>query len=151
MYIRKLKLNDIVEHQEDIYKLLIICFKNTYKLEISNDVIDKKYIGLINYIESGRAYIFGAIDDEALIGFLWGYPVHTPVETVFHVAYISVVETKRRLGIGQKLMNEAEKLCKELGLNQMELIVGAENSSALSFYKQSGYIIDRYCLRKDLE
>lgn len=149
MYIRKLKLNDIVEYREDIYELLTICFKHTYKLEISNDVIDKKYIGLINYIESGKAYIFGAIEDEALIGFLWGYPVSTPVETVFHVAYISVIETKRRCGIGQKLITEAEKVCKELGLNQVELIVGAENFSALSFYKQSGYLIDRYCLRKD--
>lgn len=151
MYICKLQLNDIIEHEDSICKLLMICFQSTYEKKVLDKVIIEKYAGLKKYIQAGNAYTFGAIEDNSLIGFLWGYPVITPIETVFHVAYISVLESGRRLGIGVKLIEAAEKECRDLGLGRVELIVGAENRVALDFYNHCGYKPDRYYLRKDVK
>jgi len=150
MYIQKLDVNDISNHQAELKELLRICFQNTYEDEVFDELIDGKYIGLVEYVRSRKAHTFGAIKDDKLIGFLWGYPVETPMETVFHVAYIAVLENGRRLGIGRLLLNEAEKECKTLGLNHVELIVGAENKSALHFYDNCGYTADRYYMRKEV-
>lgn len=150
MYIRKLNVDDIVNHHVEVKELLKICFQNTYEDEILDEVIESKYTGLIDYVRSGKAHTFGAIKEESLIGFLWGYPIDTPMETVFHVAYISVMEAGRRLGIGQSLLGQAEKECMMMELNHIELIVGAENISALNFYDYCGYRANRYYMRKEV-
>ena len=83
-----------------------------------------------------------------MLGFLWGYPIDTPIETVFHIAYISVEERSRGRGIGRQLLEEAEKICKQLGLNHVELIVGKKNYDAIRFYNNCEYNVNQYMLRK---
>lgn len=146
--IRKLQIKDIIEYKDSVHELLKICFQITYDEKVFDEVIDGKYMSLINYMKSGKAYTFGAIKKDSLIGFLWGYPVVTPLEIVFHVAYICVLENGRGFGIGRQLIKEAENECKKLGLNHVELIVGANNISALGFYDHCGYKPVRYYLRK---
>lgn len=150
MEIRKLNTNDIITFKDSIYELLTICLQSTYQGEMVESLIDDKYTGLIEYVNEGQAHTFGAIKDASLIGFLWGYPVETPLEKVFHIAYISVLNNGRRMGIGEKLIAEAEKECKRIGLQHVELIVGAENKSAMCFYDYCGYKQDRYYLRKEV-
>lgn len=140
----------IIHYQDDIHELLKMCFESTYEYSISEDIVNEKYLGLINYINADKAYVFGAIDNNHLLGFLWGYPVDTLSETVFHVAYIAIKASERRSGIGQKLLYESEKKCSKLGLKHIELIVGAKNSSALSFYEHCGYKPDRLYMRKEV-
>ena len=153
MEILRLSSNDIVKYKDSVVELLKLCIQYTYETDARSlsGFLDEKYNALINYAETGKAYVFGAVDGGKLTGFLWGYPVETPFETVFHVAYISVLETGRRLGTGQKLLAEAEKQCALLGLKNVELIVGAENASALSFYDHCGYKPCRYYLKKEVE
>lgn len=148
--IRRLQMADVINHKEAIHELLRVCFKSTYGDEVLDTFIDAKYNGLVEYLNKEKAYIFGAINEQSLIGFLWGYPVNTPLETVFHIAYISVLQSGRRIGIGEKLIDKAEKECRKLGLKHVELIVGSDNSSALSFYNHCGYTLSRYYLRKEM-
>lgn len=150
MEIIKLRTDDLKEYKNSIQKLLRICFQSTYKEDDLNETIICKYNGLIEYVETGKACTFGAIEDNCLIGFLWGYPVATPFETVFHIAYISVMESGRRKGVGQKLVEAAEEKCKALGLEHVELIVGVNNVEAMSFYSKCGYKPDRCYLRKEM-
>ena len=147
MEIRKLNAKDIQEHKEKVYEYLEMCIRPTY-IDASPDVINSKIDGLVQYINDRKAYTFGAIENNEMIGFLWGYPVSTFVETVFHVAYIAVGENGRKQGIGDRLMREAEKKAFELGIAHVELIVGANNKGAVSFYNKEGYEPDRLVMRK---
>lgn len=149
MVIRTLNEEDIKTYRESIYELLDICFRLTYET-ISADVIESKIDGLIQHIKDGRAYTIGAIAENQMIAFLWGYPVTTPAEKVFHIAYIAVGENGRRQGIGKKLMHMAESIAKELGLRNVELMVGSKNEGAISFYEKEDYKPDRIIMRKQV-
>ncbi|SEQ24043.1 Ribosomal protein S18 acetylase RimI [Lachnospiraceae bacterium RM5] len=147
MEIRQLSEKDIRKYRKRVYELLEMCLCLTYT-NVRSEVIDSKIDGLIQYINDEKAYTFGAIEENDMIGFLWGYPVSTPFDTVFHVAYIAVSEKGRRQGIGNKLMIEAEKKTMELRIDHVELIVGASNEGSISFYSREGYEPDRLIMRK---
>lgn len=134
-------------YRTEIHEYLKMCFQTTYGK--SDDVlIHSKIDKLVEFINDGKAYVFGAFVEDAMIGFLWGYPVKGPFETVFHIAYIAVAEQGRKKGIGSKLVSAAEKHAKTLGLYHVELIVSSDNYNALEFYTAMGYEQDRYIMRK---
>ena len=148
MEISKLCRADVERHQSTIKELLRICFRSTYETDVKSEILDEKYEGLISYVESGKAFIFGAVDGDSLIGFLWGYPVKTLFEPVFHIAYIAVNEHRRKSGIGKLLLATAEQQARELGLGRMELIVGVSNGRAVEFYQNLGYVAVRNIMCK---
>ena len=149
--IKELNYVDIVENRESIEELLKICFRSTYGRDVKQVVIDEKYNSLAVHVKAENAYVFGCFDEEKLIGFMWGYPVITPFETVFHIAYIALFEYGRRKGIGSKLLYEAEKQAVELGIDRIELIVGATNDKAEEFYKKAGYQTCRNVMAKSIK
>ncbi len=149
--IKKFNYRDVVENKESIEELLRICFRSTYGKEVKQVEIYEKYDSLAEHVKAEKAYVFGCFCEETLIGFMWGYPVKTPFETVFHIAYIAVFEQGRRKGIGSKLLYEAEKQAVELGIDRIELIVGATNDKAEEFYKKTGYQICRNVMAKSIK
>lgn len=147
MQIRLMCSQDIKLHRTEVYSLLNSCFQNTYK-DSNKTLIDTKIDGLIIYLEEGKAYTLGAFVNNTMIGFLWGYPVTGPFETVFHIAYIAVAKNARRQGIGKILMEKIDCIVKELSLDHIELIVGNNNYDAIEFYNSIGYETNRLVLRK---
>lgn len=150
MIIRELEEKDIQTYFDDISEHLRNCFVSSYEDIPTDEFLCGKIVQLKEYIGNHSAFVFGAIDKENLIGFLWGYPMTTPLSEVFHVAYISVKENMRGKGIGHKLISEAEQTAEKLGLKVIELITGEKNQSALHFYYETGYSVDRYVMRKHL-
>ena len=145
--IKQLNAQDASELRDTIYNFLEMCFISTFK-KTDKQLIETKLDGLVKYVKEGKAYLFGAFCEKQMLGFLWGYPVSSPFETVFHIAYISVSENGRRQGIGRNLILAAENQANIIGISKVELIVGANNNSALSFYKKMNYEIDRITLSK---
>lgn len=147
MLIKQLDLSDINEYESEITDCLQTCLEITFQngeCEIAKDKIES----LKTHLERGSAYPFGAFENEVMIGFLWAYPISSPLQEVFHVAYIAVNEASRGRGIGSMLLNAAEKKAQDLGLNYIELIVGAENNGAIMFYSKQGYSMGRHILSK---
>ena len=68
----------------------------------------------------------------------------------------------RHKGYGNYILNETEKILKNLSYEEIELTVAPENDIAINFYKKHGYIqekllkdeygkgIHRYVMRKKL-
>lgn len=59
--------------------------------------------------------------------------------------YIEAIAVKpefRGMGIGSKLLNEAEKILYKKGIEKVRLNVKNSNLKALSFYLKNGYVID---------
>ena len=151
MNILKLCETDIEKYRDDINDLMQICFQETYGQSIDQTILTSKIEGLKEYIRNHRAIVFGAIENEELIGFAWSYPMKDPFETVLHVAYISTKTMYRRQGIGKRLLRKVEEVAKEQAIAHVELIVGAKNKKAIEFYTNCLYSADRYILRKPLE
>lgn len=151
MNVKQLELSDVQLYSESIKELIRICLQSTYTHGVTEELIDEKFEGMCQFIQDGKAYVYGAIISDCLVAFLWGYPMCNPFEEVFHIAYIAVSEQGRRQGIGEKMILAAEAEAKKIGINKVELIVGANNRSALSFYEHCGYSPDRFYLVKDVK
>jgi len=67
---------------------------------------------------------------------------------VGHVISIDVLPENRRLGIGSKLLHEAEERLRAARCHTVILETAVDNASALAFYKRHGYsvakIVPRY-------
>lgn len=150
MTIRVLNSQDIKANEKSVYEYLETCFRITYQ-RTDDTLIGSKVERLIKYLDMGKAFACGAFIEEKMVGFLWGYPVESIFETVFHIAYIAVDKSGQRQGIGKSLLAEAEKQAKKLGLSDVELIVGASNNNAIQFYLNAGYEADRFVMRRGIK
>ena len=150
MEIRKLSNNDVIKYRVALSKLMELCFASTYEKATKESLIDEKINSLLIHTENGSAYPLGAFDNDQLMGFVWAYPVSTPVEIVFHVAYIAVSADAQGNGVGRQLLKAVESTAKSIGLSSIELIVGSRNNQAVQFYLGNDFYEDRLIMRKDL-
>ena len=139
----------VLTHRHEISYLLRLCFQHTF-CESDEALIDSKVESLIQHIRDGNALPFASIDQDTVNGFVWAYPLDTPLGTCIHVGYIAVSEEAQGKGIGHQLLNMVEQKAKEMGIDKTELIVGGNNHQAQRFYAMLGYHMDRLILHKDL-
>lgn len=95
----------------------------------------------------------------ALLGFLVGLIRRGGVG---HVITIDVLPEARRLGVGSRLLAEAERRLESARCSIVQLETAVNNTSALAFYKRHGYFVlktipryypdglDAFALKKDL-
>ena len=88
------------------------------------------------FIEDGSAILIGAFEDNKIIGFIWAYEIK---EETYHVNYYAVNVNNRKLGIGQKLLDELYKIAKQNGIKKVELLVEAHNEIAIKKYKNNEF------------
>jgi len=79
--------------------------------------------------------VLGAFDDDRLAATVmvgqdghrgWAY-------------YLAVSPTRRRAGLGRRVMDEAERWLRDQGAVKVNLMVRHSNAEALGFYQQLGY------------
>jgi ribosomal protein S18 acetylase RimI-like enzyme len=67
------------------------------------------------------------------------------------IYYVSTAPDHRGQGIGQALMEEAERWLAERGIWKVQLLVRADNEQARGFYEKLGYVDTRsICMQKVL-
>lgn len=57
----------------------------------------------------------------------------------------------RRFGLGTKLINKALEYARQKKIKKIDLYVTADNSSAVEFYKNKGFEIERYMMSIDVD
>jgi ribosomal protein S18 acetylase RimI-like enzyme len=60
-----------------------------------------------------------------------------------HIITIDVVEEARRAGVGSALLNAAEENLRGMGVNAVELETPVNNTTAIRFYKEMGYSVEK--------
>jgi ribosomal protein S18 acetylase RimI-like enzyme len=60
-----------------------------------------------------------------------------------HIITIDVVAEARRLGVGSALLNAAEERLLEAGAQAVALETAVNNESAIRFYKEKGYFVEK--------
>jgi ribosomal protein S18 acetylase RimI-like enzyme len=75
--------------------------------------------------------------------------IHRPIRTAD--LGISVLEGRRRQGIGRALMNAAEEWARRRGADRVVLDMSAANAGALAFYRALGYVDHELVLRRSLD
>jgi len=89
--------------------------------------------------EPSFAGLVALVDDE-IVGYLlytFGYDTDRAIRQLF-VLDLLVDESRRRLGLGRRLMEEAGLVCRRQGGAELVWAVYHHNSEALAFYERLG-------------
>lgn len=79
--------------------------------------------------------VFGAIDKGDLVATVMvGHDGHRG-----WVYYLAVPSTRRRAGLGRRMMATAEEWLRDAGVPKLNLMVRTSNRAALGFYERLGY------------
>lgn len=79
-----------------------------------------------------------AVDADQVVGSIMaGYDGHRG-----WISRIAVLQSHRRIGIGEALIREAERRLADLGCVKINLQVVASNSAVLGFYRKCGYVVE---------
>lgn len=79
--------------------------------------------------------VLGAVDDgEVVATAMVGHDGHRG-----WVYYLAVAATRRRQGLGRRMMEAAEGWLRGAGVGKLNLMVRHTNAEAVAFYRQLGY------------
>ena len=63
------------------------------------------------------------------------------------VYYLAVISTRRRVGLGRRMMHEAESWLREQGAVKVNVMIRHGNTDVLGFYDRLGYSDDEVTVR----
>lgn len=145
MDIKKLSSYDCDVHRQTLAQYIFESnnhchYINNYSLtEAESKVFEMK-----EYIKGGKAIVYGAIENEKLMGFVWSYTYPFREDTNrLYVSIIHVNDICRSKGIGNLLLKALEIEAKELGYNAIFLHTEAFNDGAIHFYEREGFTKER--------
>ena len=151
MELKYLKSEDVVTYWEELTQLLQLCFESSHAGSVPATFYEEKLKGLQRYLDEGKAYVVGAVEDGKLLGFCWFYEVGQGFQRRMHAAYSAVLAEGR----GRQLFNlmdaEAQRKARELGISIMELHVSIENPAVINIHEKShGYSVKAVIMEKNL-
>ena len=131
-----------LEHIEEVSRLFDLYrqfYECTPDLELAIRFITER-------IEREESDIFVAIDGDMASGFVQLYPSFCSVDAVkIYILYDLYVDAnKRKLGLGEKLMNVATEWARSNGAARLDLLTAHDNLIGQNLYEKLGY-------KRDLE
>ena len=82
-------------------------------------------------------FLVGLIHNVVVATVMAGYDGHRG-----WINYLAVDQTRRRAGLAQLLMDDAERRLRVWGCAKINLQVRSDNTEALAFYERSGFGVD---------
>lgn len=125
----------IRDYEKSDYNALIQLLFDVYNSEISQETLET------NYITSKRK-IFVAVDEQGVLcgcTFVEIQEDFVRPNKVAYVTYVAVSEKYRKQGIGKKLLEAIENLCKEKDCSSIELTSADYRIGAHAFYNSIGF------------
>jgi ribosomal protein S18 acetylase RimI-like enzyme len=151
MNIVQMNRAELEKHFSDFLTL----FAENTRGHVIDQVIGDEYIlgkarELLPYLESAKAVLFGAFDQNKLIGFLWAYPRVFLEESRLYINAMIVAEQYRGQGIGKLLVLELEKYARREKIPAIDVQTASFKIDAIDFYRKLGFEHERVQMRKSI-
>lgn len=127
---------------------------------VTNSAFEEKYtqmdarekcIQLKEYIGEEKAIVFGSVEENKLLGFIWAYEYPFREDTNrLYVSILHVHRQYRNCQIGKMLLEAVEEEAEKLNYSAVFLHTEAFNEGALRFYHRMGYGDERVQVVKEL-
>jgi len=121
------------------------------KRAITDDYIKSKAEEILKYLETGRALLFSAFDDDKIIGFLWAYPRIFFDEQRIYINSMIIKSDYRGKGLGRLLISKLEEYAKQMNIFIIDVSTASFKTDAIKFYEDLGFESERVQLRKELK
>lgn len=109
---------------------------------------------LASYIVDGSAIPFMALENEKMVGFVWGYPcADRRDDGRIYISILQVDEEYRGMSIGRKLVEAVQKeaLSRNNAYHKIWLYTdGYEGNKAIDFYEKIGFKKERIQYVKEI-
>ena len=118
----------------------MIMFDDFYRIEqqcFQEEAFSKQQIGFL-LLDYNTLSLAARVDGE-LAGFIIARIDLTKNRLSGHIMTIDVGFSFRRMGVGQRLMMEAEAIFKQKGVEEVRLEVREGNAAAIALYEKMGY------------
>lgn len=92
---------------------------------------------LLESLENEGSIFLCAKSNEKIVGYIGASVVLDEA----YVSDIAVAKSERRKGIGKKLLEECEKLCRKKGASFLSLEVRKSNEAARALYEKRGFCV----------
>lgn len=148
--IKVLDVKDILSYRERLIQYIFESYKNTVYMEsYSYKDAGSKYDDLLLYVNDKKAIVYGAIEENELIGFVWAYKFpFRDDKSRFYIGILHINEKYRNMHIGRQLLYEIENYAKEIDIHAIYLHAEVCNTGAVKFYRRNGYRVERIQLVK---
>lgn len=111
---------------------------------------EAKIKSMIAHIADGSAIVYGCLDGDELLGYIWAYRISFRDEDRVYVSEVHVSEKCRGQGMGHLLLAAVEAEAREMGVPALSIHAEADNAGAIRLYEREGYRMERVQLRKPL-
>ena len=138
--------NDVSTYFEQLFELKCRSLKMSFRdgeCENIEQTCREKLLELPGYIENKKAIVFGALEEDVLIGFLWAYPRTFFNQPRMFVNGIAVLENFEGTVIAKALMSELVKYSKNADYQAIDLTAAPFNENAIGFYRYLGFNDER--------
>ncbi|HTY75941.1 MAG TPA: GNAT family N-acetyltransferase, partial [Candidatus Nanoarchaeia archaeon] len=118
----------------------MIMFDDFYRIEqqcFQEEAFSKQQIGFL-LLDYNTVSLAARVDGE-LAGFIIARIDLIKNRLSGHIMTIDVGSSFRRMGVGQRLMMEAEAIFKQKGVEEVRLEVREGNAAAIALYEKMGY------------
>jgi len=143
MNIRKAKIKDLKDVVELSYMSAIYHEKLTSYYDTSKDIKEILTRSLKKNIYASNSCIFVAEENEKIIGYLLAFKIYRPemfqIKKAGSIEDVYIEESYRRMGIGNKLIQECFKWFKKNSINFVEISVEVLNEKAMIFWNKKGF------------
>ena len=133
-----------IDDEEQISELMQDLLGNPVaerKVHLEEALISDKYITIVAEFEG------------TLVGFLdlWSFPDVGHGATLGIIMNFIVREKFRKRGVGGKLLEEANKIAKEMNLHELHVWTDFKNKDAINVYKKHGFTNECLLLEREFE
>ena len=116
-------------------------FGLSYPEEMNFTVKDEEAF-IANYAEDKGSIMISAFDGERLVGNASLSCVMEKKKTLHRATFgMAMLKSDWGQGLGKKILSELIAFAKQAGYELLELEVAASNSTAVSLYKQMGFVV----------
>lgn len=107
--------------------------------EPGREAVEERFAELL---ETPLARNLVAEEEGEVVGLIsfWVKPDLAHGDTVIEIPMLAVLEGARRRGVGKLLIEQAQDVAYEKGVNLIELIATPDNTTAREFYRSLGFL-----------
>lgn len=106
----------------------------------SQQYLDEQQSGFVEVVGRPDAWISVALEAEVVVGCVAGFPGTDPGQAPAMVlAFLAVEPTRRRAGLGRRLVSRAEERALSAGFCRLILTVHEDNAPARGLYARCGW------------
>ena len=148
LQINRIDAGQARRHEGELARLL----HENYRIGFPDSDVELAYAaekirGLVRYLETNDAVVYGALDDGRLLGFLWGVRRMILSTPRFHINELIVAADCRGQGIGRRLVDAFVEDAARNGVDTVDLFCSKTNAGGVAFYESLGFEIERYQMR----